>query len=242
MADAHEPPGEAAGDPVDELTADAAVDPTDADDDRPNAPSRRRSALRRLDRRTVALCAVVALLAALVASLAFVAIVGDDDDGTADAGQLSLTERADAEGGAAAGVDVDRLLGLRAYDAAGAKTTLDQVRGDGRALVNLWQSSCRSCVIEMPLLQAASEANPDVTFVGIRSIETDEAAADALLERTGVTYPNLEDPEGTLYAATGLGGLPANVLLAPDGRVLATKLGSFADAAELQAFLDDHPA
>lgn len=242
MADAPEPPAAGADEPADAAPAadadEALGTPADTGT---SARAPQRAGVRSLGWRTIAICAVVSLLVALVAAFVFVAIAGDDDPSTPN-DQLDLTPGEGASAPEPGDVSVDALLGLRVFDADGEPTTLDQVRGDGRTLVNLWQSACQSCVREMPLLQAASEANPDVSFVGVKTQETDEAAATDLLERTGVAYPTVSDPEGNVYVATGLGGLPATVLLGPDGTVLATELGSFATADELQTFLDDHPA
>lgn len=244
MADAPEPPAAGADEPVDadlEAGADEAIDPPAAPGDRSGAP--RRGGVRSLGWRTIAICAVVSLLVALVAAFVFVAIASDDEPATPN-DQLDLSPDDDASAAsapAAGAVDGDRLLGLRVFDDAGEPTTLDQLRGDERTLVNFWQSACVPCVEELPLLQAASVDNPDVAFLGANVQETDEAAAAELLERTGVSYPTFDDPEGNLYVAVGLGGLPATVLLGPDGTVLATELGAFSDAAELQAFLDEHP-
>ena len=243
MADAPEPPPAGADEPADAApVADAGEALGSPADTGASSGAPRRPGVRGLGWRTIAICAVISLLVALVAAFVFVAIAGDDD--TAPDDQLELTPGDGADDGTvpASSVDADRLLGLRVFDVAGEATTLDQLRGDGRTLVNFWQSACVPCVEELPLLQAASVDNPDVAFLGANVQETDEAAAAELLERTGVAYPTFDDPEGNLYAAVGLGGLPATVLLGPDGAVLATELGGFSDAAELQAFLDEHPA
>ncbi|MEZ5137408.1 MAG: TlpA disulfide reductase family protein [Acidimicrobiales bacterium] len=231
MADAAEPPAEAADDPVD-APVDADVEQPHPVNHQPGAP-RRRSALRRLDRRTVAICALIALVAALLAAFAFTLIVGDDEPST-PSGTLGLTEQS----GAASSIDTDRLLGLRIVTADGEGATLDQLRGEGRTLVNFWQSGCPPCVEEMPLLQQGSEANRDVTFLGANVLETDPEAAAELLASTGVTYPSFEDPEGNLYAETKVPGLPGTILLDADGNVLDTHIGRFASETDLQAFLD----
>ncbi|HRW36394.1 MAG: TlpA family protein disulfide reductase [Acidimicrobiales bacterium] len=230
MADAAEPPAEAADDPVD-APVDADVEQPHPVNHQPGAP-RRRSALRRLDRRTVAICALIALVASLLAAFAFTLIVGDDD--ATPSGTLDLSEQADT----ASTIDADRLLAVRVETDDGEATTLDQLRGDGRTLVNFWQSSCVPCVKEMPLLQQGSEANPDVAFLGANVQETDPDAAVEMLASTGVTYPSFEDPDGDLYAETKVPGLPATILLDADGSVLGTHVGAFASEVDLQAFLD----
>lgn len=230
MADAPEPPAEAADEPVDAPAADHVEPPAD-----PVGPARapQRSARRGIDRRAIVVSALIALLAALGAAFAFTLIV-DDEEPAPTGGVLELKEPGD--------VDVDRLLGVRVEDGSGEATTLDQLRGDGITVVNFWQSACVPCVEEMPLLQAASDARPELTFLGANVLETDEDAAARLIEQTGVTYRTFDDPSGTLFAELGAGALPATIVLDADGSVLATELGEFTDAAELDAFLDEHAA
>lgn len=216
MVDTSQPTAGAAGDPVSP----------------PAEPPRR--ALRRLDVRTLAICATIALVGAMVAALVALALLDDGTDAASGPSDgLELTNSSD--------INTDRLLSLRLTDQDGSPTSLDVLRGEGRTLVNFWQSSCVPCIVEMPLLEAARADNPDVTVVGIATQETDAGKAVELAKQTGITYPWVEDPDGIVFAEARGAGMPTTLLLDTSGRVLASETGAFADAAELQAFLDEHP-
>ncbi len=224
MADAPDSPDEAADVPIEQLASDG------DDLDAPEHQRRRRR--QRLGRRTLAISLLVAMVASILAGLvASIALSRDGGSTAASEGELSLSSPG--------AVDVDRLLGLRLLTVEDEATTLHQQLGEGRTLVNLWQSTCTPCIKEMPLLEAARHDNPDVTFVGVA---TQDRLADAkkLAAQTEITYPWFQDPDGNLFYEAKGAGLPTTLLLAADGRVLATETGAFSTTAELQAFLDDH--
>lgn len=123
-------------------------------------------------------------------------------------------------------------------------TTLDGTRVDlpqawaGRpSLINLWASWCAPCLKEMPELQAYAkeQAANGTQVVGIAL--DDAAAATAMLDRLGITYPSLVDAPGPADAGVRLGNpagvLPYSVLVSAEGRVLKTKIGPFEDARDI---------
>ena len=105
-------------------------------------------------------------------------------------------------------------------------------------LVNLWASWCAPCLKEMPELQAfaSEQAANGVQVVGIAL--DDAASVQAMLQRLAITYPNLIDAPGPADAGVRLGNpagvLPYSVLVSTDGRVLKTRIGPFADLAEIR--------
>ena len=105
-------------------------------------------------------------------------------------------------------------------------------------LVNLWASWCAPCLKEMPELQAfaSEQAANGVQVVGIAL--DDAASVQAMLQRLAITYPNLIDAPGPADAGVRLGNpagvLPYSVLVSADGRVLKTRIGPFADLAEIR--------
>lgn len=190
---------------------------------------------RRLDRRAIAISAVIALLAASVAALIVVLVAGDGDADGGDAtssGSLELTDQGD--------VNIDRLLSVQLDTADGDTTDLGALLDGRPLLVNLWQSSCRPCIDEMPLLdQASIERADELAVVGVATQDREEKAAE-LAARTEITYPWVLDPEGEVFFQARAAGMPTTVLLDADGQVLGMETGVFADKAELDAFLDDH--
>jgi len=108
----------------------------------------------------------------------------------------------------------------------GAGLARSPATGDGRpTVVNLWASWCAPCVREMPLLQRTSErAGEAVRFVGI-DIEDQPASAASLLEATGVSYDQYEDPDGEVRSAVRAVGLPVTLVFDGQGREVSRRLG-----------------
>ena len=187
-------------------------------------------ARRKLDRRTVLVSAGIALVAAVLAGVVAFAILAGGDDTAEPSGTMELTDDTGADASAMAAVELEL--------PDGTATTLPELAAaDGRrTLVNFWQSTCAPCIDEMPMLEEASKATPEVAFVGVAPLDQSDDAA-TLAERTGITYPWALDPRGDLYHESGAAGLPTTLLLDADGEVLVTKTGAFSSEAELDEFL-----
>ncbi len=99
-------------------------------------------------------------------------------------------------------------------------------RGDGRpTVVNLWASWCAPCLREMPLLeQVHGQSAGQVTFLGVNT-EDERASAAGLLDFTGVTYEQREDPDGVVKAALRAPGLPVTVVYDAGGREVGRRYG-----------------
>lgn len=111
--------------------------------------------------------------------------------------------------------------------------------GDGRpTVVNLWASWCAPCVREMPALQAAfARTSGAVRFVGIDT-EDELASAAGLLDFTGVTYEQRNDPDARVRAALRAPGLPVTVVYDARGREVARRLGEIQPGWLEQALVD----
>lgn len=98
--------------------------------------------------------------------------------------------------------------------------------GDGRpTVVNLWASWCPPCIREMPLLQdTAQRSDSAVRFVGIAT-EDEPASAAALLDATGVSYDQYDDPDGEVRSAVRAFGLPVTLVYDAEGREVGRRLG-----------------
>lgn len=194
-------------------------------------PAARRS--RGLDRRTVALCVCIALVAAIAAGLLVSVVVGyDSDDANANAQQGATLQRRGE-------IDPKELAAVELLTVDGAKTRLSELVGDKATVVNLWAQWCVPCIKEMPWLEQTSRDNPDVAFLGVNILDRLDNA-QAMAAKTGITYPWVRDEKGDFGNAAQSTGLPYTLLLATDGTVLASKLGAFESQAEIQAWLDQH--
>jgi thiol-disulfide isomerase/thioredoxin len=103
----------------------------------------------------------------------------------------------------------------------------------GPMLVNVWGSWCGPCREEIPILRSFYEkAQGKVALIGV---DVEEATFDdgrRFVERNGILWPNLYDPDGRSREYFGL-GVPVTWFIAADGSVAGKKIGAFADESEL---------
>lgn len=77
----------------------------------------------------------------------------------------------------------------------------------------------------MPDFEAVHVARSDeVTFVGVSLQDTPEAA-QALAERTGVTYDLVRDTESELFRVVGGTSMPTTVFISASGEVIDVQSG-----------------
>jgi thiol-disulfide isomerase/thioredoxin len=115
---------------------------------------------------------------------------------------------------------------------------------DGRlVLVNFWATWCGPCRDEMPLLDRTGTqlAAKGLQVVGV-AVDDDGAVRD-YLSTNPVSYPILVDAangmEPALIFGDTRGVLPYSVLVGRDGRILASRMGSFTPAS-LADWLQPH--
>jgi thiol-disulfide isomerase/thioredoxin len=181
----------------------AAEDEHDEDDGEPTAPARRRA----VDGRTLAICALVALIAALLAGVGTALLTGDDGDDGTRAGEGRFTEAEEAP---------DIVLPRLGSD---DEISIADYRGQP-VIVNFWGSWCTPCVEEMPDLQRVHESLGDqVAFLGVNVNDSVEAAT-RMVARTGVTYDLVRDVDGELGRALDVTTFPTTFLIDADGTVV----------------------
>ncbi|HEX7134100.1 MAG TPA: TlpA disulfide reductase family protein [Iamia sp.] len=172
------------------------------DDDTEEAPPRRG-----LDGRTLAICALVALIAALLAGFATSKLTDDDADDRAAEGELTAAEELPD-------LTLPRLGG-------GDDVQLSDYRGQP-VVVNFWGSWCEPCIDEMPAFQQVHESLGDqVAFLGVNVNDTLENAT-IMVDRTGVTYDLARDTDGELGRALDISTFPTTVLILADGTIAET--------------------
>jgi cytochrome c biogenesis protein CcmG, thiol:disulfide interchange protein DsbE len=104
------------------------------------------------------------------------------------------------------------------------KETLASLRGKP-ALINFWASWCDGCHEEAPELAKLQSSLGDAgALVGVDY--TDNAGgARKFIRRYGFKFPILEDADGVYGARFHFTGLPATVVLDPQGRIVETLRG-----------------
>ena len=101
-------------------------------------------------------------------------------------------------------------------------------------VVNLWATWCPPCRREMPALQQAQAANPDVNIVFVNQGE-EAATIVAFLDRQGLALSNvLVDPQSSTGAALGHSALPTTLFFDAHGRLAGTRIGELSQATLTQ--------
>ena len=115
----------------------------------------------------------------------------------------------------------------------GATIDLADLRGRP-VVVNFWASWCIPCRDEAPLLRAAQEryAPQGVAFIGV-VYQDSAASAQAFVDRYGIAYPSLLDPDGRTALDYGVYGIPETYFIAADGTIRAKQIGPL-DAESLE--------
>ena len=122
----------------------------------------------------------------------------------------------------------------------GREVDLAGMRGEP-LVVNLWASYCGPCRDELPILQQLHErAGGRVRMIGVDFTDPHPAAALQLAATTGVTYPQVADPQGLLRSPLRIVALPVTVLVDPDGHVAYTKFGPVSSYDELVGLVREH--
>ena len=115
----------------------------------------------------------------------------------------------------------------------GRSVALDGFAGKP-TVVNLWASWCPPCRREMPALQQAQAANPDVNVVFVNQGE-EAAVVAAFLDQSGLLLGNvLVDTQGSVGAAMGHSALPVTLFFDAQGRLAGTRIGELSPATLAQ--------
>lgn len=194
-------------------TADDAANDQSEPTDGPDVGEVRQAATRAraLDGRTLAVCGLVAVIAALVAALVVARLT--DEDGVAEAS---------APGGGLRRAEEVPDLTFERFD--GSMGSFADYRGQA-LVVNFWKSTCVPCVREMPDFQRVhTSLGDEVTFLGVDVID-DPDDAEAFADEAGVTYELIRDPDGSISRAFAVDILPVTALVAPDGTIIDTHFG-----------------
>lgn len=103
----------------------------------------------------------------------------------------------------------------------------------GPMIVNVWGSWCGPCKKEMPIFRSFyDKAKDKVQLIGVDVEEANFDDGRTFVQRNGITWPNLYDPDGRSRQYFGL-GVPVTWFISEDGSVAHKKIGIIKDEAEL---------
>ena len=114
------------------------------------------------------------------------------------------------------------------------KSTIDIGQIKGPALVNVWGSWCGPCKDEMPIfVDFYSKYKEKVSLIGISVEEADLQDARDFVELYGMSWPNLNDPDGSTRGTLGM-GVPITLFIDAQGAVVYRKIGVVTTIEELE--------
>jgi len=120
----------------------------------------------------------------------------------------------------------------------GGSTSLEAFEGEPM-VVNFFASWCPPCIAEMPDFERVHLAVQDrVRFVGLNT-QDNLAAAQELVERTGVTYDIGLDPDGELFRDFEVIAMPSTFFVDADGAVVHRHAGLMTEQ-QLRDLVDEH--
>ena len=123
---------------------------------------------------------------------------------------------------------------------SGEPRSLDDWRGKV-VLLNVWATWCAPCRAEMPTLDRLQQQLGGEEFAVV-ALSVDRAGASAVrmfFDEIGVKLAVFIDQDGAAIRSLGLFGLPATLLIGPQGNELARLAGPAEwDTPEMVAFLE----
>jgi thiol-disulfide isomerase/thioredoxin len=113
-------------------------------------------------------------------------------------------------------------------------STVDIGQIKGPALVNVWGSWCGPCKDEMLIfVDFYSKYKDKVSLIGISVEEADTQNARDFIKLYGMSWPNLNDADGSTRGTLGM-GVPITLFIDAQGRVAFRKIGVVTTIEELE--------
>lgn len=148
------------------------------------------------------------------------------------------------------GTHGDRTMPALTLPCLGGGADVDVSTLQGPMVINLWAAWCPPCQRELPIYEKFFQKHGDeVAVLGIDFNDTQPGRALALAQETGISYPQLADPDTHLALADPLPnfpGLPAIIFVDEDGAViddngdLRVVFEEIESVEELEALVEKH--
>ena len=106
----------------------------------------------------------------------------------------------------------------------------------GPMLINVWGSWCEGCKREMPyfveLYQNPLFKSGQIQMLGINVEEKSKDDAIDYIQKSGISWPNLEDSSGISKSIFGP-GVPVTWFIDENGKKIETKIGAYTNKKQL---------
>jgi thiol-disulfide isomerase/thioredoxin len=114
------------------------------------------------------------------------------------------------------------------------KSIVDVGQIKGPALINVWGSWCGPCKDEMPIfVDFYSKYKDKVSLIGISVEEANAQEARDFIKLYGMSWPNLNDADGSTREILGM-GVPVTLFIDAQGKVVFRKIGVVTTIEELE--------
>jgi thiol-disulfide isomerase/thioredoxin len=106
----------------------------------------------------------------------------------------------------------------------------------GPLVINVWGSWCGGCKQEMPyfveLYQNRVFKGGEIQMLGVNVEEKSKQAAVIYIQKSGMSWPNLEDTSGVTKFIFGP-GVPVTLFIDKEGKNVGTKIGAYTNKQQL---------
>ncbi len=90
-------------------------------------------------------------------------------------------------------------------------------------LVHFWATWCPICRTEQGAIQAIAHDHPQVITVAMQSGTAIEVTR--FMREQGLSFPALNDSDGSISHAWGVNAVPASFIISPDGKIRFVEVG-----------------